>query len=288
MAHVIDCRSLSAKIRKKINDEIKGIGFRPGLAVVIVGENPASITYVNNKKKACDEVGIYSEIHRLSAEASTQDVIEVIKGLNTNKDIDAILVQLPLPSHIDKDVILRAIDPDKDVDALSDTNIGKLIQGKEIIAPCTPSGIIRILEEQGIDIDGKRCVIVGRSEIVGKPMACLMLEKNATVTICHSHTNNIEEICRQADILIVAIGKERYITEDMVSDGAVVIDVGINRTQDGRLVGDVDFENVLRKASYITPVPGGVGVMTVTSLLINTVKLARRMRCVNAFPDHKR
>lgn len=288
MAHVIDCRSLSAKIRKKINDEIKGIGFRPGLAVVIVGENPASITYVNNKKKACDEVGIYSEIHRLSAEASTQDVIEVIKGLNTNNDIDAILVQLPLPSHIDKDVILRAIDPDKDVDALSDTNIGKLIQGKEIIAPCTPSGIIRILEEQGIGIDGKRCVIVGRSEIVGKPMACLMLEKNATVTICHSHTNNIEEICRQADILIVAIGKERYITEDMVSDGAVVIDVGINRTQDGRLVGDVDFENVLRKASYITPVPGGVGVMTVTSLLINTVKLARRMRYVNAFPDHKR
>lgn len=287
MATIINCKELSSKLRQDIKREAVDWGVIPGLAVIIVGDNPASKTYVNNKKKACDEVGFYSEVYQLDDTVSTNEVIALVDKLNRKNDIDGILVQLPLPSHIDCKAVLDAISTEKDVDALSENNMGRLLLGTQVIAPCTPTGIMDILDNQQINVDGKHCVIVGRSDIVGKPMACLMLQRNATVTVCHSHTENLVEICKQADILIVAVGKENFITADMVKSGAVVIDVGINRNADNKLVGDVAFDNVVNKVSHITPVPGGVGVMTVTSLLKNTLKLARQRRTIDEVPSNE-
>lgn len=278
MTKIIDCKSLSHRLRQTLKDEIKDWKFIPGLAVIIVGDDPASKIYVRNKEAACAEIGIRSEIYRLPVSSTTEDVKALIKSLNGRYSIDGILVQLPLPSHIDSKAVIGSIADYKDVDALSNINIGKLVLGNQKIAPCTPTGIIDILDDQKIDVGGKHCVIVGRSSIVGKPMACLMLQKNATVTVCHSHTKNLSEICKQADILIVSVGIANFITKDMIKDGAVVIDVGINRNPDGKLVGDVLFNDALKKASYITPVPGGVGVMTVTELLRNTIELAKERR----------
>lgn len=278
MAKIIDCKSLSQRLRQEIKDEIASWDFMPGLAVIIVGENPASKTYVKNKRKACDEVGIRSEIYNLPESSTTEDVISLVESLNIRDSIDGILVQLPLPKHIDSKAVLGSIACYKDVDVLSETNTGKLMLENQTIAPCTPSGILDILDDQRIDVAGKHCVIVGRSDIVGKPMACLMLQRNATVTVCHSYTSDLADICKQADILIVAVGKENFVTDDMIKNGAVVIDVGINRTAESKLVGDVRFDDAVKKASYITPVPGGVGVMTVTELLKNTIELAKERR----------
>lgn len=287
MTTIINCKELSSKLRQDIKREAVDWGVIPGLAVIIVGDNPASKTYVNNKKKACDEVGFYSEVYQLDDTVSTNEVIALVDKLNRKNDIDGILVQLPLPSHIDGKAVLDAISTEKDADALSENNMGRLLLGTQVIAPCTPTGIMDILDNQQINVDGKHCVIVGRSDIVGKPMACLMLQRNATVTVCHSHTENLVEICKQADILIVAVGKENFITADMVKSGAVVIDVGINRNADNKLVGDVAFDNVVNKVSHITPVPGGVGVMTVTSLLKNTLKLARQKKTIDEVPSNE-
>lgn len=287
MATIINCKELSSKLRQDIKREAADWGVTPGLAVIIVGDNPASKTYVNNKKKACDEVGFYSEVYQLNDRVSTDEVIALVDKLNRKDDIDGILVQLPLPPHIDSKAVLDAISTEKDADTLSEKNMGKLLLGTQVIAPCTPTGIIDILDSQQIKVDGKHCVIVGRSDIVGKPMACLMLQRNATVTVCHSHTENLAEICKQADILIVAVGKANFITSDMVKPDAVVIDVGINRNADNKLVGDVAFDDVVNNASYITPVPGGVGVMTVTSLLKNTLKLARQRRTTDEISSDK-
>lgn len=288
MTTIINCKELSSKLRQDIKKEAADWGVIPGLAVIVVGDNPASKTYVNNKKKACDEVGFYSEVYQLDDTVSTDEVIALVNKLNRKDDIDGILVQLPLPSHIDGKAVLDAISTEKDADALSENNMGRLLLGTSVIAPCTPTGIMDILDHQQIKVDGKHCVIIGRSDIVGKPMACLMLQRNATVTVCHSHTENLVEICKQADILIVAVGKENFITADMVKSGAVVIDVGINRNADNKLVGDVAFDNVVNKVSHITPVPGGVGVMTVTSLLKNTLKLARQRRKADEVSSNKR
>lgn len=287
MATIINCKELSSKLRQDIKREAADWGVSPGLAVIIVGDNPASKTYVNNKKKACDEVGFYSEVYQLNDTVSTDEVIALVDKLNRKDDIDGILVQLPLPPHIDSKAVLDAISTEKDADALSENNMGKLLLDTQVIAPCTPTGVIDILDSQQIKVNGKHCVIVGRSDIVGKPMACLMLQRNATVTVCHSHTENLAEICRQADILIVAVGKANFITADMVKLDATVIDVGINRNANNKLVGDVAFDDVAHKASYITPVPGGVGVMTVTSLLKNTLKLARQRRTTDEISSDK-
>lgn len=287
MATIINCKELSSKLRQDIKRETADWGVAPGLAVIIIGDNPASKTYVNNKKKACDEVGFHSEVYQLNDTVSTDEVIALVDKLNRKDDIDGILVQLPLPPHIGSKAVLDAVSTTKDADALSENNMGKLLLGTQVIAPCTPIGIMDILDSQQIKADGKHCVIVGRSDIVGKPMACLMLQRNATVTVCHSHTENLTEICKQADILIVAVGKANFITADMVKPDAVVIDVGINRNADNRLVGDVAFDDVVHKASYITPVPGGVGVMTVTSLLKNTLKLAQQRRTTDEISSDK-
>lgn len=278
MATIIDCKRVSARLRWGIKSEAVKMGFVPGLAVIIVGDAPASKTYVNNEKKACDEVGFHSEVYQLNDTVSTNELITLVDKLNHKDDIDGILVQLPLPTHIDSKAVLDTINTEKDVDALSENNMGKLLLGTQTISPCTPAGIIDILDDLQIKTEGKHCVIVGRSDIVGKPMACLMLQKNATVTVCHSYTKNLAEICRQADILIVAVGKASFITDNMVKEGAVVIDVGINQNADNKVVGDVAFNNVVNKVSYITPVPGGVGTMTITSLLKNTLKLAQQRR----------
>lgn len=278
-AKIIDGKAISAKMKedmKRESAELRGIGIFPGLAVVLVGENPASVVYVRNKGKACHELGVHSEEHRLLANSSEEDLLRLIERLNKDDKINGILVQLPLPRHIDERKILEAISPDKDVDGFHPYNIGKLMIGEPAFAPCTPYGVIKMLERSNIDITGKNAVIVGRSNIVGKPMAMLLLQKNATVTICHSKTNDLPAVCRGADILIAAIGKPRFVTADMVKDGAVVIDVGINRLPDGKLVGDVDYDAVAQKAGYITPVPGGVGPMTITMLLYNTIQSARR------------
>lgn len=287
MAIIINCKELSSKLRQDIKEKAADWGVIPGLAVIIVGDNPASKTYVNNKKKACAEVGFNSEVHRLDDTVSTDKVIDLVNKLNHKDDIDGILVQLPLPPHIDSKAVLDAISTEKDADALSENNMGRLLLGTQVIAPCTPTGIMDILDSQQIKIDGKHCVIIGRSDIVGKPMAYLMLQRNATVTVCHSHTDNLTEICKQADILIVAVGKANFVTADMIKPNAVVIDVGINRNADNKLVGDVAFNSVVNKASYITPVPGGVGVMTVTSLLKNTLKLAQQRRMTYEVSSNK-
>lgn len=278
MAQIIDGKKISSEKRAEISEEVKALaqqGVVPGLAVIIVGEDPASKVYVRNKGRACAEVGIYSEIIEMPESTSETELLAKIAELNARPEINGILVQLPLPRHINESAVIAAISPDKDVDAFSEVNVGKIMIGDFRFLPCTPAGVMELLRRSGIEIEGKNAVVVGRSNIVGKPQAMLLLHANATVTVCHSRTRNLAEICRGADILVVAIGKADFITADMVKPGAVVIDVGMNRRPDGKLTGDVDYAAVSEVAGYITPVPGGVGPMTITMLLRNTVTAAR-------------
>ena len=282
MAEIIDGKLVSSVVRSKIAEEIldfrNNTGIVPGLAVVIVGDNPASMVYVRNKKKACEQVGINSYEIALPADISEADLLERVIQLNNDESVHGILVQLPLPAHINEETIINAIDPKKDVDAFHPSNVGRIMIGNYSFLPCTPAGIMDLLDYYNISISGKKCVVLGRSNIVGKPMAHLLLEKNGTVTVCHSRTADLKEETKNADILVVAIGKPEFVTADMVKDGAVVIDVGINRTEDGKLVGDVDFAGASNVASYITPVPGGVGPMTITTLLKNTLTAAKTIK----------
>ncbi|CAD7287017.1 Bifunctional protein FolD protein [Campylobacter majalis] len=265
--------SVKAMIKKQANSLIE-VGIKPALAVILVGENKASKTYVNAKEKACKECDIASIIHRLPEQTKQEELLALINVLNIDDSVDAILVQLPLPKHIDEKIVLESIKDSKDVDGFHALNVGKLSSGLDGFVPCTPLGVKVMLDEYGIDVSGLNAVVVGRSNIVGKPMANLLLNANATVTIAHSHTKNLSEICKNADLIVAAIGKPKFITADMVRDKAVVVDVGINRLDDGSLCGDVDYENVSKKASFITPVPGGVGPMTIAMLLSNTIKSA--------------
>lgn len=278
MYSLIDGKAIASSVREKIKnetDELKKNGITPGLAVIIVGNNPASRVYVNNKKKACEQVGFNSYEYALKEETTTNELLELIDKLNNDNNVDGILCQLPLPGSIDENAVLNAISPDKDVDAFHPVNCGRLFIGNQKFLPCTPAGIMEMLKYCDIDVSGKNCVVIGRSNIVGKPMAMLLLQNNATVTICHSKTKNIADFTKNADVIVVAVGKEKFLTEDMISDGAVIIDVGMNRNAQGKLCGDVDFENVSKKASWITPVPGGVGPMTITMLLKNTLTSAK-------------
>ena len=279
MAKIIDGKAISAQIRNEIKAETEEFaaknGFRPGLAVIIVGDDAASQVYVRNKRKACEEVGFYSEAYELPASTTQEELNALVDRLNADSNIHGILCQLPLPKHLDENQVILRIDPKKDVDAFHPYNVGKIMIGDYSFLPCTPAGVMALLERSGIDVTGKECVVVGRSNIVGKPQAMLLLQKNGTVTICHSRTKNLAEVCRRADILVAAIGKADFFTGDMVKDGAVVIDVGMNRRADGKLTGDVDFATVEPKASYITPVPGGVGPMTITMLMQNTLTAAK-------------
>lgn len=273
----MDGKALSAKIRGQIlaeTEELKANGVVPGLAVILVGDDQASQIYVRNKEKACTECGFYSEKHILPATATQDELLELIDTLNKNPKINGILCQLPLPKQISEDAVIAAIDPKKDVDAFNTSNVGKIMTGDYDFLPCTPAGVMELLEEYNINVEGKQCVVVGRSNIVGKPMSMLLLHKNGTVTICHSKTNNLTEICKSADILVAAVGKANFITADMVKEGAVVIDVGMNRNEEGKVCGDVSSD-VMEKASYMTPVPGGVGPMTITMLMKNTIKAAK-------------
>ncbi len=279
MAMRIDGKAISQEIRQEIKAEteafIKERGYAPGLAVVIVGEDPASQVYVRNKAKACEEVGFYSEVYRLPEATTQEELNALVDKLNGDGRIHGILVQLPLPRHLDETEVLLRIDPNKDVDAFHPYNVGKIMIGDYRFLPCTPAGVMALLERSHIDVAGKSCVVIGRSNIVGKPMAMLLLHANGTVTVCHSRTQNLSEVTRGADILVVAIGRADFVKADMVKPGAVVIDVGMNRREDGKLTGDVDFDGVEKVASAITPVPGGVGPMTITMLLKNTLIAAK-------------
>lgn len=280
MAKLIDGKQISAQIRAEIKEETaafaKERGYLPGLAVVIVGENPASQVYVRNKARACEEVGFYSEVHELPTETTQETLNALVDRLNEDEKIHGILVQLPLPGHLDETEVLFRINPAKDVDAFHPYNVGKIMIGDYDFLPCTPAGVMALLERSGIDPAGRKCVVIGRSNIVGKPMAMLLLHANGTVTICHSRTKDLAAVCREADILVVAIGRADFVGADMVKPGAVVIDVGMNRREDGKLTGDVNFAEVEPIASAITPVPGGVGPMTITMLLKNTLTAARK------------
>ena len=279
MAQLIDGKMTAAAVREDVAAQVRQMqedtGITPGLAVVIVGNDPASRTYVNNKKKYCAEVGIYSEEYALPEETTQEELLDLVRKLNEKPDIDGILVQLPLPKHLNEKAVIEAIRPDKDVDAFHPSNVGRIMIGDYHFLPCTPAGIMELLARAGIEVSGKRCVVIGRSNIVGKPMAMLLLHQNGTVTICHSKTQDLASICREADILVAAVGKARFVTADMVKPGAVVIDVGMNRDENGKLCGDVDFAAVEPVASWITPVPGGVGPMTIAMLLKNTVAAAK-------------
>ncbi len=273
----IDGKAVSAAFRKKLKEDVARLteqGMQPGLAVVIVGDDQASRVYVNNKKKACQQLGIYSEEYALPGETTEEELLELVNRLNNRSQIHGILVQLPLPRHIREKVVLEAIDPRKDVDAFHPQNVGRIMIGDYRFLPCTPAGILELIRSTGVPVEGKECVVIGRSNIVGKPMAMLMLHQNATVTVCHSRTKNLAEVARRADILIVAIGKAKFVGADMVKPGALVIDVGMDRDENGKLCGDVDYEAVEPVAGYITPVPGGVGPMTISMLMKNTVTAA--------------
>ena len=278
MAIVISGKECSEKVRAQIKDDVARFrdryGYLPGLTVIIVGENPASQVYVRNKKKACGDVGINSNVIAMPEQTTEEELLSCIDELNADSSVHGILVQLPLPSHINEDKVINRISPDKDVDAFHPINVGKIMTGKFSFLPCTPAGVMELLRFKDIEITGKHCVIIGRSNIVGKPQAMLMLKENATVTICHSKTENLKDITRQADILVAAVGRAGFVKADMVKENAVVIDVGINRLSDGTLCGDVDYREVEKVASYITPVPGGVGPMTITMLLKNTITAA--------------
>ena len=278
MATRMDGKAVSAKVKEQVAQEVaalQGQGVCPGLAVVIVGEDPASRIYVNNKKKACQATGIHSEEYALPASTTQEELLALVDTLNHKEDIHGILVQSPLPKGLDEGAVVEAIDPQKDVDAFHAYNVGKIMMGDYHFLPCTPAGIMELLQAYDIPVEGKRCVVIGRSNIVGKPMAMLLLHNNGTVTICHSRTQNLAEVCRRADILVSAVGKAHFVTADMVKPGAVVIDVGMNRDENGKLCGDVDFAAVEPIAGCITPVPGGVGPMTIAMLLKNTVSAAK-------------
>ena len=278
MAVLLNGKEVSAQVRKKIAEEtvaLKEKGICPGLAVILVGDDPASHVYVRNKKKACEEVGFYSEEYDLPAETSMEELLALVKRLNAEEKIHGILVQSPLPSHLDEKYIIENIAPEKDVDAFHPYNVGKIMIGDYHFLPCTPAGVMELLKSANISVAGKECVVIGRSNIVGKPMGMLLLHDNGTVTICHSRTKNLAEVCARADILVSAVGKAGFVTADMVKEGAVVIDVGMNRNAEGKLCGDVVFDEVEKKASYITPVPGGVGPMTIAMLMQNTLTAAK-------------
>lgn len=279
MAIIISGRECSEKVRSEIKGEVAAFfdryGFVPGLAVIIVGNNPASRVYVRNKKKACVEVGMHSEVIELPESITEDELLCVIDKLNADKSVHGILVQLPLPKHINEQSVINSISADKDVDAFHPSNVGRIMTGNYSFVPCTPAGVMELLKFKNIDISGKHCVIIGRSNIVGKPQAMLMLGENATVTICHSKTRDLASITRGADVIVAAVGRANFVKADMIKEGAVVVDVGINRLSDGSLCGDVDFDEVEPRASYITPVPGGVGPMTITMLLKNTLTAAK-------------
>ena len=280
MAKIIDGKAISANVKAQVKaeaDKLKEQGIEIGLAVVIVGNNPASRVYVNNKKKACAEVGFNSYEYALPEETTQEELLDLVKKLNEDDKVNGILVQLPLPEHIDENAVINTIRPEKDVDAFHPENVGHIMIGDFNFLPCTPAGVMEMLAQSGIETEGKDCVVIGRSNIVGKPMAMLLLHKNATVTICHSRTKNLAEICRRADILVAAVGRAKFVTADMIKDGAVVIDVGMNRNADNKLCGDVKFDEVAPKCSYITPVPGGVGPMTIAMLMKNTL-MAKRIQ----------
>ena len=279
-AKLIDGKALAQSIRERIAKDVAELhaktGVRPGLAAILVGDDPASHLYVKNKQKACDAAGIYVDEHKLPATMSQADLLALIEKKNADPRVHGILVQLPLPKHIDSKVILDAVSPSKDADGFHPYNLGRLLEGNPIFEACTPKGVIKMIESTGIGIEGKRAVVVGRSNIVGKPVALMLLHRHATVTICHSKTKDLPAVCREADILVVAIGKAKFVTAEMVRDGALVVDVGVNRLGDGTFVGDVDFGPVSQKAGWISPVPGGVGPMTIAMLLDNTVESAKR------------
>lgn len=279
MATILDGKAVSAAVKQEVRAEVEALrenGLQVGLAVIIVGDNPASRTYVNNKKKACAEAGIHSEEYALPAETTMDELLALINELNHKDSIHGILCQLPLPKGLDEKAVIAAIAPEKDVDAFSVGNVGHIMIGDYSFLPCTPAGIMEMLKYYNISIEGKECVVIGRSNIVGKPMAMLLLQQNGTVTICHSKTKNLAEVTRRADILVAAVGIPHFVKADMVKDGAVVVDVGMDRDENGKLCGDVDFAAVELKASYITPVPGGVGPMTIATLLKNTVTAAKQ------------
>lgn len=278
MAALIDGKAVSAALKEQVAQEVSCLrdkGVVPGLAVVIVGDDPASKIYVNNKKRACEAVGIYSEEYALPASTSQEELLRLVATLNGRPEISGILVQSPLPGSLDEAAVVAAIDPQKDVDAFHAVNVGKIMLGDYAFLPCTPAGVIELIHSTGVEIAGKECVVIGRSNIVGKPMAMLLLHRHGTVTICHSRTHNLPEVCRRADILVSAVGKSKFVTADMVKPGAVVIDVGMNRDENGKLCGDVDFEAVEPIAGYLTPVPGGVGPMTIAMLMKNTLSAAK-------------
>lgn len=281
MATIIDGKAISQKIRSEVKAAteilIKEKGVTPGLAVVLVGDNPASKVYVGSKEKACVEMGFYSEKHVLPVTASQDELLKLIDKLNKDKNIHGILVQLPLPRQINEDLVLEAISPEKDVDGFHPYNVGRLAVGKPLFQPCTPYGMMKMLEYSSISVEGKHAVIIGRSNIVGKPIALMLLQKSATVTICHSKTKDLKAEVKRADIVVAAIGKPEFVTGDMLKEGAVVLDVGINRLESGKLVGDVDFASAEKVASAITPVPGGVGPMTIAMLMYNTLESAKRV-----------
>ena len=278
MYNIIDGKMISAQIKEEMKSEVLALkehGISVGLAVVLVGDDPASKVYVGNKKKACEALGIDSYEYLLPEDTSEDELLSLVEKLNADENVDGILVQLPLPRHLDEKKVINAISPSKDVDAFHPINVGKIMIGDYTFAPCTPAGIIELIERSGISLDGKNCTVIGRSNIVGKPMSMLLLHKNATVTICHSRTKNLNEVVKNADVVVAAVGRAKFVTADMIKDGAVVIDVGINRMENGKLCGDVDFESVAPKCSYITPVPGGVGPMTIAMLMKNTVAAAK-------------
>lgn len=278
MAQIIDGKAVSSAVKSRVAEQVADLkkqGVEACLAVVIVGDDPASRIYVNNKKKACEFCGIRSLEYALPAETTQQELVSLVERLNQDDTVHGILVQLPLPKHLNSEAVIAAIDARKDVDAFHAVNVGRIMIGNYTFLPCTPAGVIELIRSTGVDISGKNCVVIGRSNIVGKPMAMLLLHNNGTVTICHSKTKNLKEICQKADILVSAIGKAKFVTADMVADGAVVIDVGMNRDENGKLCGDVDFDEVSKKASFITPVPGGVGPMTIAMLMENTLKAAK-------------
>lgn len=278
MSKLISGKEVSLKVKNQVAEEtaeLKKQGITPGLAVIIVGNDPASRVYVNSKKKACAEVGFNSYEYALPEETTQEELLELVQKLNNDNNVNGILCQLPLPKHIEENAIINAIKVEKDVDAFHPFNVGKIMIGEYAFLPCTPAGVMELIDSTGVEISGKSCVVIGRSNIVGKPMAMLLLHRSGTVTICHSKTQNLQDICRNADILVAAVGRANFVTEDMVKDGAVVIDVGMNRLENGKLCGDVDFENVEKKASFITPVPGGVGPMTIAMLMKNTLTAAK-------------
>ena len=279
MAKLIDGKIISAAVKNEVATQVAALkekGVTPGLAVIIVGEDPASKVYVANKEKACEQLGMASFKYALPENTTENELLQLINKLNNDSSVNGILCQLPLPRHLNEELIINSIIPEKDVDAFHPQNVGKIMIGNYDFLPCTPAGIMEMLKYENIEIEGKECVVIGRSNIVGKPMSMLLLHKNGTVTVCHSRTKNLKEVCRRADILVAAVGRANFVTADMVKPGAVVIDVGINRLENGKLCGDVNFAEVEPVASYITPVPGGVGPMTIATLMKNTLTAAKK------------